>query len=125
MKDFSRLGRHNAKVLLLLDEFQERGKHLIVTHDMKLAHKVDRVVMISDGKISTEKILKQHYRDMLDQLESPDMTDETHEEYSVLDKAHRVQLSDDMLAAAGIDTNKVKVRIEDGRVVIEAEEKKE
>ena len=86
---------------------------------------VDRVVMISDGKISTEKILKQHYRDMLDQLELPDMTDETHEEYSVLDKAHRVQLSDDMLAAAGIDTNKVKVRIEDGRVVIEAEEKKE
>ena len=64
---------------------------IIVTHDMKLAHKVDRVVMISDGKISTEKILKQHYRDMLDQLESPDMTDETHEEYSVLDKAHRVR----------------------------------
>ena len=98
---------------------------IIVTHDMKLAHKVDRVVMISDGKISTEKILKQHYRDMLDQLELPDMTDETHEDYSVLVKAHRVQLSDDMLAAAGIDTNKVKVRIEDGRVVIEAEEKKE
>ena len=98
---------------------------IIVTHDMKLAHKVDRVVMISDGKISTEKILKQHYRDMLDEMENPDMTDETHEEYSVLDKAHRVQLSDDMLAAAGIDTNKVKVRIENGRVVIEAEEKKE
>ncbi len=33
MKDFSRLGRHNAKVLLLLDEFQERGKHLIVIDD--------------------------------------------------------------------------------------------
>ena len=97
---------------------------IIVTHDMKLAHKVDRVVMISDGKISTEKILKQHYRDMIDGMENPDMTDETHEEYSVLDKAHRVQLSDDMLAAAGIDTNKVKVRIENGRVVIEAEEKK-
>lgn len=94
---------------------------IIVTHDMKLAHKVDRVVMISDGKISTEKILKQSYRDMLDQLESPDMVDETHEEYSVLDKAHRVQLSDDMLAAAGIDTNKVRVSVEDGRVVIMAE----
>lgn len=33
VKDFSRLGRHNAKVLLLLDEFQERGKHLIVIND--------------------------------------------------------------------------------------------
>ena len=32
-KDFSRLGRHNAKVLLLLDEFQERGKHLVVIDD--------------------------------------------------------------------------------------------
>lgn len=33
VKDFSRLGRHNAKVLLLLDEFKERGKHLIVIDD--------------------------------------------------------------------------------------------
>ncbi len=33
VKDFSRLGRHNAKILLLLDEFQERGKHLIVVDD--------------------------------------------------------------------------------------------
>lgn len=33
VKDFSRLGRHNAKVLLLLDEFRERGRHLIVIDD--------------------------------------------------------------------------------------------
>ncbi|MCD8323898.1 MAG: recombinase family protein, partial [Clostridiales bacterium] len=33
VKDFSRLGRHNAKVLLLLDDFQERGKHLVVIDD--------------------------------------------------------------------------------------------
>ncbi len=33
VKDFSRLGRHNAKVLLLLDTFQERGKRLIVIDD--------------------------------------------------------------------------------------------
>lgn len=33
VKDFSRLGRHNAKVLLLLDEFQERGKQLLVIDD--------------------------------------------------------------------------------------------
>lgn len=32
-KDFSRIGRHNAKVLLLLEEFQERGKRLIVIDD--------------------------------------------------------------------------------------------
>lgn len=33
VKDFSRLGRHNAKVLLLLDEFQERQKRLVVIDD--------------------------------------------------------------------------------------------
>lgn len=33
VKDFSRLGRHNAKILLLLDEFQERGIHLVVIDD--------------------------------------------------------------------------------------------
>ncbi|MEG2428532.1 MAG: recombinase family protein, partial [Clostridium sp.] len=33
VKDFSRLGRHNAKVLLLLDEFVEREKQLIVIDD--------------------------------------------------------------------------------------------
>lgn len=33
VKDFSRLGRHNAKVLLLLDEFRERRKRLVVIDD--------------------------------------------------------------------------------------------
>ena len=33
VKDFSRLGRHNAKVLLMLDELRERGKQLIVIDD--------------------------------------------------------------------------------------------
>lgn len=33
VKDFSRLGRHNAKVLLLLDAFQEHGKRLIAIDD--------------------------------------------------------------------------------------------
>ncbi len=33
VKDFSRLGRHNAKILLLLDEFQERGKRLLAVDD--------------------------------------------------------------------------------------------
>lgn len=33
VKDFSRLGRHNAKVLLLLDKFLEQDKRLIVIDD--------------------------------------------------------------------------------------------
>ena len=55
---------------------------IIVTHDMALAGRVDRTVLISDGKVSTEK-LKKH----------PAM------EYTVLDKAHRIKLTDEMLEA--------------------------
>lgn len=33
VKDFSRLGRHNAKILLYLEEFAEQEKHLIVIDD--------------------------------------------------------------------------------------------
>ncbi|MCI7106485.1 MAG: ABC transporter ATP-binding protein [Agathobacter sp.] len=88
---------------------------LIVTHDVALSQKVSRVVMISDGKISTEKIRKES--------DSNDMTErfsfrETHEEYSVLDKARRVQLSEEMLEQAGIHSNKVKIEMIGDKIVI-------
>jgi ABC-type lipoprotein export system ATPase subunit len=90
---------------------------IIVTHDISLANKVGRVVMISDGKISTEKIMKEEYRKRLEESGSFS-TDESHDEYSVLDKAGRLQLGDELLAAAGIETNMVNVRVEDGKIVI-------
>ena len=74
---------------------------IIGTHDMALAGRVDRTVLISDGKVSTEK-LKKH----------PAM------EYTVLDKAHRIKLTDEMLEAAGIESNKVRVDVQDGKLVI-------
>ena len=74
---------------------------IIVTHDMALAGRVDRTVLISDGKVSTEK-LKKH----------PAM------EYTVLDKAHRIKPTDEMLEAAGIESNKVRVDVQDGKLVI-------
>ncbi len=91
---------------------------IIVTHDLKLAEQVDRVLMISDGKIGTEKIIRDQYREKMDELAH---YEDTHEEFSVLDKARRVQLSEEMLAEAGIDSNKVKISVEDGRVVIVGE----
>lgn len=45
-------------------------------------------------------------------------TEESQEEYSVLDKAHRVQLSGEILEKAGIDFNKVKIEVIDGKIVI-------
>lgn len=77
---------------------------IIVTHDMALADRVDRTVLISDGKVSTEKL-----------KERPAM------EYTVLDKAHRIKLTDEMLAAAGIDSNKVRIDMQDGKLVISRE----
>ena len=74
---------------------------IIVTHDMALAGRVGRTVLISAGKVSTEK-LKKH----------PAM------EYTVLDKAHRIKLTDEMLEAAGIESNKVRVDVQDGKLVI-------
>ena len=112
---------------MIQDLFRKLNKELgitiiIVTHDISLANKVGRVVMISDGKISTEKIMKENYRNKINELSSDSFAaEDSHEEYSVLDKAHRVQINEDMLASAGIDSNKVKVKVVDGQIIITKE----
>lgn len=108
----------------LQDLFRTLNKELgitiiIVTHDISLADRVNRVVMISDGKISTEKIRKGDLPGLDDLSDEIGFTSEaSHDEYSVLDKAGRLQLNDDMLSAAGIDSKRVKVKVEDGKVII-------
>lgn len=103
---------------------QELGVTIvIVTHDMALANRVDRTVLISDGKISTEKIRRKSANEIRAQVQNLDLRhlageDNTHEEYSVLDKAHRLQLTEEVLEQAGISTNKVKVEVIDGKVII-------
>ncbi len=99
---------------------------IIVTHDMNLANKVGRVVMISDGKISTEKILKEEYSAKIREMGKEGFQDFgdselSHEEYSVLDRAHRLQLSEEMMEKAGIDSNKVKIEAVDGKIIITRE----
>lgn len=92
---------------------------IIVTHDLSLANKVSRVIMISDGKISTEKIMKEQYRVQLDTLSTERLAQvDSHEEYSILDKAGRVQLSKEALETIGIDSNKVRVEVKDGKIII-------
>lgn len=94
---------------------------IIVTHDMKMAENTDRVVMISDGKISTEKNMKEAYHQGMSK--NMQFTDEHVKEYSVMDKARRVQLDEKLLNEAGIDGNKVRLYVEDGRLIIEGENK--
>lgn len=114
---------------MLQDLFRNLNRKLgltiiIVTHDISLAKKVDRVVMISDGKISTEKIIKDKVKEQIDNSVSlglySELAEDSHDEYSIMDKAHRVQLPEEALEQAGIDGNKVKISVADGKITISA-----
>ena len=95
---------------------------VIVTHDPLLARKVDRVVQIRDGKTSAEMIRKESYADELARLDAADeksFQEESHIEYSVLDKAGRLQIPACYLDAEGFkDSNKVRVGMEEGRIIL-------
>ena len=114
--------------LMIQDMFRTLNRELgltivIVTHDISLAKKVDRVVMIRDGKISSERVMKQDYVERLKHLderglESIGADESTQEEYAILDRAGRVQLTKDLLEQAGIEGNRVKLEVEDGRIII-------
>lgn len=110
--------------LMIQDMFRRLNRELgitivIVTHDISLAKKVDRVVMIRDGKISSERITKQDYLARMKTLDNSDMeNEETQEEFAVLDRAGRVQLTKSVLEQAGIQGNRVRIEVKDGKIVI-------
>ena len=56
----------------------------------------------------------------IDKVEDLHIDENSHEEYFVMDKARRLQLTKEMIEAAGIDGNKVKVHMEDGKIIIES-----
>lgn len=98
---------------------QELGVTIvIVTHDMEIAKKVSRVVLIRDGKISSERILKQDYEERLKNVGSLSEFEDTHDEYAILDKAGRVQLTKEMLDGIGLKENQVKIEVVDGKIII-------
>lgn len=109
----------------ILDVFRELNKVtgltiVVVTHDRALAKKVNRVVAIRDGKTSSEMIVRQNYADMLNSVGSLDSLEHLQEEFSVLDKAGRVQIPAEMLEQLALDGNKVRIEMEDGKIVISA-----
>ena len=91
---------------------------LIVTHDMQLSKKVKRVVAIRDGKISSERVLKEGYQERVRESGIDWLSEESQDEYAVLDRANRVQLPQELLDEAGITENKVKISSKNGDIVI-------
>lgn len=111
----------------ILEMFRELNEKLgltivIVTHDKELSRKVNRVVSIRDGKTSSERIMKNDYRERLENMDIDWREEETQDEYAVLDRAGRVQIPSELLDEMGIDGNKVKLELRDGKIIIEKPE---
>ena len=87
---------------IIFDIFRELNRNgqtiLIVTHDIALSKKVRRVVAIRDGKISSERILK--------------------EEYAVIDKAGRVQIPRELWDKLALRDNKVKLELRGDEILL-------
>ena len=90
---------------------------LIVTHDPDIAYKVGRVVMIRDGKMSTEIRRKVTF----ERIQSEADTDATLEEFVLVDASGRIQIPQDYLDQIKIG-ERARVQIEDGTVTLRPEE---
>ncbi|NOU95344.1 ATP-binding cassette domain-containing protein [Paenibacillus sp. LMG 31456] len=111
---------------MIMDIFRKLNQELgvtivIVTHDMTLASKVDRVVAIRDGMTSTEFIKRNPNLDHIEEGGSAgshtDTIQEAHEEYVVLDRAGRMQIPRAYLQALKID-NKASMEFDGEKIII-------
>lgn len=83
---------------------------IIVSHDRNIAHRVDRVVAIRDGRTSTETVRR---------VVGGDADQATHDEFVIVDDTGRLQIPQEYLEQLGISERAI-VEVEDGRVVITA-----
>lgn len=79
----------------------------------------DILEMFRDGKTSSERIMKNDYRERMEHLDIDWQEEETQEEFAVLDRAGRVQIPSELLEQMGMDGNKVKLEFIGGKIVIE------
>ncbi len=108
----------------ILDMFRSINREtgvtiVIVTHDVTLSKMVPRVVSIRDGKISSERTLKEQFALDLENRELDwHAAAETQEEFAIVDRAGRIQIPREILDTMGLDENKVKLDFKDGQVII-------
>ncbi|SVB60700.1 uncharacterized protein METZ01_LOCUS213554 [marine metagenome] len=102
----------------ILDLFGEVNSELgttivIVTHDPDIAYKVGRVVLIRDGKTSTEIRRRVSYQSISGSAD----TEKELEEFILIDGNGRIQVPRDILEELGIG-ERAKVETSEGKVII-------
>lgn len=125
----------------ILDLFHEINRTLgitivIVTHDMAISRKVDRVVSIRDGRTSSE-FIRRDYREDLAHIsggfgEAPEEREEdarlgngheTHEEFVVLDRVGRMQIPHEYMEKYDLRAgSRLRFNYQDGQIVLEPAE---
>jgi len=111
---------------IVMDMFRAVNKELgttvvIVTHDMEISKKVERVVAIRDGKTSSEFVMRS-YADQLAGIEGF-YQESAQVELAVLDRAGRVQIPREYIDKMGLEGNRLHIHMDnDGRVILSSPE---
>lgn len=93
---------------------------LVVTHDMEVAKKVNRVISISDGRTSSEFIKNKNYAEALSRMDNSfdenNKKFDEHEEFAVVDRLGRVHLPKEWVDDMNLKGSTLKITVEDEEI---------